>query len=214
MLKPEKTPFFLPVVLIIPALLGALLLAGCSPPKPPELKQATLLPAPKPVADFQLTDQAGRPFSLDNLKGRWTLAFFGYTHCPDVCPTSMAMLAQVQRKLAKDPNAGELPQVVFFSVDPERDTPELLASFVPYFHDSFIGVTGDANEILKLTRQLGIIYGKVEGSGGDDYLVDHSAAIILFDPEGRFRALFNVPHKPDYIVADLQAIKQYYEATR
>ena len=72
----------------------------------------------------------------------------------------------------------------------------------------------DAGEILKLTRQLGIIYGKVEVSGSDDYLVDHSAAIILFDPEGRFRALFNVPHKPEYIAADLQAIKQFYEATR
>ncbi len=214
MLKPEKTPYFLPFLLIIPALLGALLLSACSAPEPPGLKQATLLPDPKPVADFQLTDQAGQPFSLDNLKGRWTLAFFGYTHCPDVCPTSMAMLAQVQRQLEQDPDGAELPQVVFFSVDPERDTPELLASFVPYFHDSFIGVTGDADQILRLTRQLGIIYGKVEGSGDDDYLVDHSAAIILFDPEGRFRALFNVPHKPEYIVADLQAIRQYYEATR
>jgi protein SCO1/2 len=214
MLKPETTPIFLPLVLIIPALLGALLLTACSAPEPPELKHATLLPSPKPIADFQLTDQTGRPFSLDNLKGRWTLAFFGYTHCPDVCPTSMAMLAQVQRQLEQDPGAAELPQVVFFSVDPERDTPELLASFVAYFGDSFIGVTGDPDEILRLTRQLGIIYGKTGGSGADDYLVDHSAAIILFDPTGRFRALFNVPHKPEYIVADLQAIKQYYEATQ
>jgi protein SCO1/2 len=214
MSKSEKTRLFLPLFLIIPALLGALLLTGCSAPEPPELRQATLLPVAKAVADFKLTDQTGRPFTLDNLEGRWTLAFFGYTHCPDVCPTSMAMLGQVQRNLAKDPNTGELPQVVFFSVDPERDTPELLASFVPYFHASFIGVTGDADEILKLTRQLGIIYGKVEGSGSDAYLVDHSAAIILFDPQGQFRALFNVPHKPENIVADLQAIKQYYEATR
>lgn len=214
MVKPDKTPLFLPVLLIIPVLLGAPLLTACSAPEPPELKQATLLPSPKPIADFQLTDQAGRPFTLDNLKDRWTLAFFGYTHCPDVCPTSMAMLAQVQRQLAKNPDAGELPQVVFFSVDPERDTPELLASFVPYFHESFIGVTGDAAQVLKLTRQLGIIYGKVEGSGSDDYLVDHSAAIILFDPEGRFRALFNVPHQPEYMVADLQAIQQHYEATQ
>ncbi len=214
MLKPGKIPFLIPLLPIIAALLGALLLAGCGAPEPPALKQATLLPVAKAVTAFQLADQSGRPFTLENLKDRWTLAFFGYTHCPDVCPTSMAMLGQVQRDLEKAPNAGELPQVVFFSVDPERDTPELLASFVPYFHKSFIGVTGDAGEILKLTRQLGIIYGKVEGSGSDDYLVDHSAAIILFDPEGRFRALFNVPHKPEYIVADLQAIKQYYEATR
>jgi protein SCO1/2 len=121
MSKSEKTRLFLPLFLIIPALLGALLLTGCSAPEPPELRQATLLPVAKAVADFRLTDQTGRPFTLDNLEGRWTLAFFGYTHCPDVCPTSMAMLGQVQRNLAKDPNTGELPQVVFFSVDPERD---------------------------------------------------------------------------------------------
>ncbi len=197
---------------IIATLLGAVLIAACSAPPPPQLQQATLLPAPKPVADFRLTDQAGQPFTLDNLKGRWTLAFFGYTHCPDVCPTSMAMLAQVQRQLERDSGAGALPQVVFFSVDPERDTPELLASFVPYFHDSFIGVSGDADVILKLTRQLGIIYGKTGGSGAGDYLVDHSAAIILFDPAGRFHALFNVPHNPERIASDFLAIKDYYEA--
>jgi protein SCO1/2 len=199
---------------IIATLLAAVLIAACSAPPPPQLQQGTLLPSAKPVADFRLTDQAGQPFTLDNLKDRWTLAFFGYTHCPDVCPTSMAMLAQVHGQLEQNPDAAELPQVVFFSVDPERDTPELLASFVPYFHDSFIGVTGDPDEILKLTRRLGIIYGKTGGSGADDYLVDHSAAIILFNPAGNFHALFNVPHKPELIASDFLAIRDYYEAIR
>jgi protein SCO1/2 len=212
MLKSGKTLFSSLLRPIIPALLGSLLLAGCSPPEPPALQQATLLPTPKAVTAFRLSDQSGQPFTLDNLKGRWTLAFFGYTHCPDVCPTSMAVLGQVRRDLEKRPGTTELPQVVFFSVDPERDTPELLSRFVPYFHDSFIGVTGDAQEILKLTRQLGIIYGKVEGSGAGDYLVDHSAAIILFDPQGMFRALFGMPHQPHHMVSDFQAIRQYYEA--
>jgi protein SCO1/2 len=201
-----------PVGRIVAVSLLAVLLAACSRPEPPQLKQATQLPSPKPVADFQLVDHNGNHFTLDNLKGRWTLAFFGYTHCPDVCPTSLAMLAQVVRRLERNPEAGQPPQVVFFSVDPQRDTPELLASFVPYFHDSFIGVTGDAEEILKLTRQLGIIYGKTGGSGDDDYLVDHSASIILFDPAGRFYALFSTPHKPDLIAADFLALKKYYEA--
>jgi len=199
---------------IIATLMSAVLIAACSAPQPPQLAQATLLPSAKPVADFRLTDQAGQPFTLDNLKGRWTLAFFGYTHCPDVCPTSMAMLGQVQRQLEQNPEAAPLPQVVFFSVDPERDTPELLASFVPYFHDSFIGVTGDPEVILQFTRQLGIIYGKTGDSDAGDYLVDHSAAIILFDPDGRFRALFNVPHKPELIASDFLAIRAYYEAIR
>ena len=207
----------LATVLIVVLALGGGMMAASLLLKPAadfsELS-ATVFQQPRALQPFELLDHHGADFTNASLAGHWSFLFFGYTHCPDVCPTSMAMLGQVQRNLAKDPNTGELPQVVFFSVDPERDTPELLASFVPYFHDSFIGVTGDADEILKLTRQLGIIYGKVEGSGNDDYLVDHSAAIILFDPEGRFRALFNVPHQPEYIVTDLQAIKQYYEATR
>jgi protein SCO1/2 len=193
-------------------LFTALVLAACSPPKPPQLQQGTLLPWAKPIADFHLSDHNGRPFTLDKLNGRWTFAFFGYTHCPDVCPTSMAMLAQVQRKLEQVAELEKLPQVVFISVDPERDTPELLARFVPYFHPSFTGVTGDADQIMALTRQLGILYGKAETGDADDYLVDHSAAIILFDPDGRFHALFNVPHDPGLIANDFIALKQYYEA--
>jgi protein SCO1/2 len=197
---------------IIPALLAAVLISACSKPVPPQLEQATLLPSGKPVTDFQLTDHNGQSFTLENLRDKWTFAFFGYTHCPDVCPTSLAMLGQVQRKFEKQPALDALPQMVFFSVDPERDTPELLSNFVPYFHPDFVGATGDPKEILALTRQLGILYAKAEGSGADDYLVDHSAAIILFDPEGRFHALFGVPHDPDLIASDFLLIKDYYEA--
>ncbi|MGD8853485.1 MAG: SCO family protein [Gammaproteobacteria bacterium] len=206
------TPRRGPLWRIIAVLLLAVLAGACSPPEPPQLEQATRLPSPKPIADFRLTDQNGNRFTLQNLEGRWTLAFFGYTHCPDVCPTSLAVLGQVMRRLEQDPDAGEPPQVVFFSVDPERDTPEQLASFVPYFHDSFTGVTGDPEEILKLTRQLGILYGKTDDTDGGDYLVDHSAAIVLFDPAGRFHAVFSVPHKADVIAADFLALKSYYEA--
>lgn len=204
------------ILRIIPLLLLAVMVAACSPPKPPETAQATLLPSPKPIADFQLADHAGQPFTLDNLKNRWTFAFFGYTHCPDVCPTSLSMLGQVQRLLEKSLDANHRPQVIFVSVDPERDTPELLSKFVPYFHPDFVGVTGDAGEILRLTRQLGIIYARSDGEANtaDSYLVDHSAAIILFDPAGKFHALFNVPHDPKLIATDFLAIQAYYEAIR
>jgi len=195
-------------------LLAAVLLAACSEPQPPKLSQGTLLPSAKPVAAFQLTDHRGQPFTLENLKDNWTFAFFGYTHCPDVCPTSMAMLAQVQRKLEQQDGLDKLPQVVFVSVDPERDTAALLSEFVPYFHASFIGARGDEQNTLNLTRQLGILYGKVEGSAADDYLIDHSTAIILFDPDGDFRAVFGIPHKADLIANDFLAIKTYYEATQ
>jgi len=193
-------------------LLFAVLLVACSRPEPPKLSQGTLLPSAKPVTDFQLTDHRGQPFTLENLKHNWTFAFFGYTHCPDVCPTSMAMLAQVQGELEKQDGLDKLPQVVFVSVDPERDTSALLSEFVPYFHPGFIGASGDAQNTLNLTRQLGILYGKAEGSAADNYLVDHSAAIILLDPDGAFRAVFGVPHNPTLIASDFLAIKTYYEA--
>jgi len=211
-LKPSHGPSSL--WLIIPLLVAAVLLAACSRPQPPQLSQGTLLPSAKPVTDFQLTDHRGQPFTLENLKDNWTFAFFGYTHCPDVCPTSMAMLAQVQRTLEQQDGLDKLPQVVFVSVDPERDTTALLAQFVPYFHPDFIGVSGDQHNTLKLSRQLGILYGKTENSAGDNYLVDHSAAIILLDPDGAFRAVFGVPHDPDLIASDFLAIKNYYEATQ
>jgi len=195
-------------------LLAAVLLAACSRPQPPQLSQGTLLPSAKPVTDFQLTDHRGQPFTLENLRNNWTFAFFGYTHCPDVCPTSMTMLAQVQRKLEQQDGLDKLPQVVFVSVDPERDTTALLSEFVPYFHPGFIGASGDAQNTLNLTRQLGILYGKAESSAEDNYLVDHSAAIILLDPDGAFRAVFGVPHDPGLIADDFLAIKNYYESTQ
>ena len=199
---------------IIPMLLAAVLLSACSPPQPPQLKQGTLLPSAKAIADFQLTDQHGKPFTRNNLVGKWSFAFFGYTHCPDVCPTSLSMLAQVMKKLGKDSTLDTLPQVIFVSVDPERDTPELLAQYLPYFNPDFIGVTGDPQQLLLLTRQLGIMYGKVPADNADDYLVDHSASIILFDPDGNFLALFGMPHDPDLIAQEFVAIKNYYEASQ
>jgi protein SCO1/2 len=199
---------------IIPLLCAAALLGACAPPEPPQLNRATLLPSAKPLLDFALVDHNGDSFTLDSLRGHWTLAFFGYTHCPDVCPTALSMLVQVRRKLEAEMPSDELPEVVFFSVDPERDTPAQLATFLPYFHPGFLGVTGDAGQITILTRQIGILHAKAENAGDSDYLVDHSAAIILFDPDGKFHAVFGVPHDPDLLVPDFLAIRQYYEATR
>ncbi|HHJ16268.1 MAG TPA: SCO family protein [Gammaproteobacteria bacterium] len=206
---------------IIPMLLAAVWLTACSKPEPPQLRQGTLLPEAVAIADFQLTDQHGKPFTLDNLKGHWSFAFFGYTQCPDVCPTSLAMLARMLRKLEQS-TVYTVPQVLFVSIDPERDTPEQLAEFVPYFHPDFIGLTGEPDQLQALTRQLGIHYNKAPpaidptnaGTDADNYEMDHSAAIALFDPAGGFRAAFGVPHDPGLIAQDFVAIKNYYEATR
>jgi protein SCO1/2 len=198
---------------IIPLLLATALLAGCSPPPAPQLQQATLLPQPKPLAEFNLTDHREEDFTLEDLRGHWTLTFFGYTHCPDVCPTSLAAMAQVMDRLEAGEASGPLPRGLFVSVDPQRDTPQQLASYVPYFDPEFTGVTGDPEQIRSLTRQLGILYMKSgDSGGGDDYLIDHSAGIVLFDPDGRFHALFSVPHDPARIASDFLLIRNYYEA--
>lgn len=199
---------------IIPLLLATALLSACSPPPPPHLQQATLLPSAKPVADFNLINHKGEAFTLDSLKGHWTFAFFGYTHCPDVCPTSLAMLARVMDKLQAGGQLDTLPQGVFVSVDPQRDTMDKLAAYVPYFDPDFIGVTGDPEQIKTLTRQLGILYLRADGGSAEDYLIDHSAGIILFDPQGKFHALFNVPHDADKIASDFILIREYYEETQ
>jgi len=203
-----------PLMRIILLLLATALLTACSPPKPPELQQATLLPSAKPIATFNLINQKGEAFTLDDLKGHWTFAFFGYTHCPDVCPTSLGMLGRVMRRLKENLPADAMPQGLFVSVDPQRDTPEMLAKYVAYFDPDFIAATGDPAEIHHLTRQLGILYIKSAGDKDNDYLIDHSAAVVLFDPAGRFHALFNVPHDADKIASDFLLIKNYYEATR
>lgn len=199
---------------IIPLLLATALLQACSSPESPQLQQATLLPSAKPIADFNLTNDKGGAFTLADLKGHWSFAFFGYTHCPDVCPTSLAMLAQVMRKLKDSDALDELPRGLFVSVDPQRDTPDRLGAFVHYFDPDFIGVTGDPEQIMTLTRQLGILYLKTPGDSDTDYLIDHSAAIVLFDPKGKFHALFNVPHDAGKIASDFIKIKDYYEATQ
>jgi protein SCO1 len=199
---------------IIALLLATALLNACTPPEPPQLQQATLLPSAKPVTGFNLINQKGEAFTPDSLKGHWTFAFFGYTHCPDVCPTSLAMLAQVMDRLNRSGHLDTLPRGLFVSVDPARDTPATLAAYVPYFDPDFTGVTGDPEQIGKLARELGILYVKTPGDSDNDYLIDHSAAIILFDPQGRFHALFNVPHDPDKIAGDFLLIRDYYEATR
>lgn len=203
-----------PLTRIILLLLATALSPGCSSPKPPELQQATLLPSAKPIAAFNLTDQKGEPFTGEDLKGHWTFAFFGYTHCPDVCPTSLGMLAQVMRKLEKTTPPDEMPRGLFVSIDPKRDTPEALAKYVAYFDPDFIAATGDPSQIHKLAQQLGVLYLRQAGDSDGDYLFDHSAAVILFDPEGRYHALFNVPHDPNKIASDFVLIRNYYEATR
>ena len=168
------------------------------------LEKATLLTPPRPLPEFQLVDQDGAAFELSHLKNRWSLLFFGFTHCPDVCPTTLGVLARTEEALAELP-AQQRPQIVFVSVDPKRDTPQQLASYVKFFSSTFTGVTGTQQSIDDFTRALGVPVA-ITPTENDDYSVDHSAAIFLIDPQGAMRALFSTPHTAKVIADDYQRI--------
>jgi len=208
----KNSNFRLIVLAVLVGLISAM--AGISmwrvmqgPPQPSNAALLTL-PEPRVIADFALVDDQGEPFSLDNLRGRWSLIFFGFTHCPDVCPSTLYDLKQIHEKLGRmDSDAASGRQVLFVSVDPERDTPEKLQQYVDYFHPDFIGVTGAQEQLAPLTMQLGIAYRIEEHeSGSTQYNVDHSVSILLTDPQGRLRGVFPAPHDTDKMAAELAAV--------
>ena len=177
----------------------------------PKNLEATLLDKSKPLTNFNLIDHDNSPFNLTSLQNNWSFLFFGYTHCPDVCPLAMQVMRKVwlapELKAATETNL----KMVFVSVDPDRDTPAILKSYAQYYNPAFIGVTGKADEIDILTRQIGILYGFDEPNKNGDYNVSHSGQIILIDPNGNMRAVFSPPLNPASIVKDFVAIKKFVE---
>lgn len=173
--------------------------------KAPPHATLIVLPEPRVIADFVLIDHDSEPFSLDQLRGQWSLIFFGFTHCPDVCPTALYELQQVRKALEeKADESTTVPQVLFVSVDPERDTPKALQAYLSHFDPSFIGVTGEHQQLLPLTKQVGIAY-RIEDheDGAEQYNVDHSTGILLTDPTGRLHGVFPAPHDASHISRDL-----------
>jgi protein SCO1 len=181
------------VVMVVGGIISiALQLANRSPSVniPQELK-GVVLPQPRPLTPFTLTDHNNKPFNLSRLQGNWTFLFFGYTHCPDICPTAMAELAEVFESLNQNSQTPLNTQGVFVSVDPERDRPETLKDYVPFFHPDFIGATGSAEQIKHFTKQLGAAYMiSPEKDEQGDYLVSHASAFFLINPKGEFYAAF------------------------
>ena len=173
-----------------------------SPPAAP--RAATVLPVPAPVPDFSLLDHHEQPVGREVFEGQWDLVFFGFTHCPDICPLTLQVLAAARQQLTE---AGQepLPRVVLVSVDPERDTPELMASYVTYFGDHNLGITGELAEVRKLTDGLGVFFEKTAERNGN-YSVDHSSVVLLLNPKGEMHALFTAPHEAGNFVHDLPII--------
>ena len=162
-------------------------------------------PEPKPISPFALTADDGRPFDLSSLRGKWSFVYFGYTYCPDACPTTLAELARAHKLLA---GAGEdeSNQYVFVSVDPQRDTPRRLAQYVTFFDEQFTGATGSEEALSGLARQVGVAYSFPEGKKGDRYTVDHTSIVVLFDPDARLHAVFTPPQKAEEIADGFRKI--------
>ena len=169
-----------------------------------------LWPNPRPIGAFFLQDHRGHAFTRERLDGVWTFMFFGYTHCPDICPTTLATLRRVEHDLpAHDP----VPrQHVLVSVDPARDTVEHLARYVAAFGPEFLGVTGSEGELSRLARDVGAAYFRGEPDDDGSYFVDHTASIMLVDPHGRLVALFGMPHDGAAIAARFLELEQAVRA--
>ena len=163
----------------------------------------TLLDPPKEVGDFTLTNQDGQPFRLSDLRGRVALLFFGYTNCPDICPTTLSEFKRVKALLGDD---AERVVFVFVSVDGARDTPERLAAYVRAFDPQFIGLTGDDAALRPIARDFGVFYQRVNYESDTNYLVDHTASTFVVDQQGRLRLVFPYGTDPAAIVARLRTL--------
>jgi protein SCO1/2 len=199
----QRGRIFLFAVIMIVALAAGLFASRMMIDRTQDLRAAQMFPTPRALTDFRMETAQGEPFTRDNLEGRWSLMFFGFTNCPDVCPDTLAMLAQSMDQL-RLMRREELPQVVFVSVDPERDQGELLADYVQWFDEAFVAVTGAEEQLQALTRQLGIVYYRDQPDENTGfYNVDHSAAVMIIDPQGRLHGRFSHPLVPEDVVADL-----------
>lgn len=162
---------------------------------------------PRIFKDFSLVDHRGEAFKLDDLKDKWSLVFFGFTACPDVCPATLSMMKQVKSQL--DADIEKQVQFILVSVDPARDTVEQLAQYMPYFDTEFIGLTGEFLEIKRLANQLNMAFVKV--SQGDSYTVDHTANIALVNPYGHYHGFIKPPLDNARIKLTLQSIVSRFE---
>tara|TARA_B110000858_G_scaffold64361_1_gene74560 strand:- start:1631 stop:2290 length:660 start_codon:yes stop_codon:yes gene_type:complete len=169
---------------------------------------AVLLETPRKFSGLELTDHQGRQFTSTNLQGKWTLFFFGFTSCPDICPTTMSTAANLYESLSSEDQ--KLLQFTMISLDPERDTTEKLAQYVPYFNKDFIGVTGNEYVLMSLGVQLNIPYSKVS-LGESDYTIDHSGNVVIINPYGHYHGFFRPPLDPERMKISLESIMSAFE---
>ncbi len=181
--------------------MAALLVAACTPEKP-SFKSIDVTGA-EFGRELALTDHTGKPRTFADFKGKVVAVFFGFTRCPDVCPTTLAEMKLVKERLGAD---GDKLQVLFVTIDPERDTPELLAKYVPAFDPTFLGLYGNADATAKTAKEFKVFYQKAPGSSPDNYSMDHTAATFIYDPQGRLRLFAKHAMGADALVQDIKLL--------
>lgn len=175
----------------------------------PALQTVRLFDQPRALPPFSLRQSDGTPLVPGELKGHWTLVFLGFTHCPDVCPTTLAQLAQAQRTWESLPDATR-PRVLFVSVDPDRDTPDRAGEYAHGFHRDTLAATGDQATLEAFARSLSMVFMKVPAPAGapaDQYSVDHSASIAVLDPQARMAGVILPPLQPQAIATDIATLR-------
>ena len=181
-----------------------------TPEKLPDFERVILLPTPRALSAFSLLDENGDEFTNTSVKGQWNLLFFGFTHCPDICPTTMLALKNVRQLLEAQGRWPDL-NVVMVSVDPDRDAPERLKPYVSYFHPEFKGVTGDEIAITAFAKELGILFIKNEADANGYYDVDHGVSMILINPQGNYAGVITAPHVESTLETDLALLAEHLE---
>ena len=174
---------------------------------------ATVFRIPRTISPFELTDHNRKTFTQDSLKSNWSFLFFGYTNCPDVCPNTLSTMNVMATTLEKNQPDKVVPRFIMVSVDPSRDTVEILSKYIPYFNNSFIGLTGTSStQIDAITKQFGIPYFINKKMPDDtEYEVQHSGAILLVNPQGNLHALFSAPHDPAKLINEFNLIRYIHE---
>lgn len=180
-------------------------------PRPELSKNIFHFPATRLVPEFELADHQGAVFDVESLRGKWSFLFFGYTHCPDICPTTLHSMAQIIDRLGED---AQKTQFVFISVDPERDTVERLAEYLPFFHPDIVGLTGTPAQVEQFAKAMWVPYMRVENPESPaDYAMDHSASVLLIDPHARYHAIISPPYTVDGLIQNWRDMATFFDGT-
>lgn len=213
----KQRRLWLVMALLVPVILF-LAWRAIKPEPAPTIEQLEVggiyFPKPEYITPFQLTDTNNHAFSDQNLLGHWSLVFFGFTYCPDVCPTTLAMLDSTLKSLKSSHPDMTVPDIVFVSVDPARDNLTQLDKYVHFFNPEFKAVTGTETQLETLARQMGVIFDKVymnpDDGDKDNYLMEHSTSLTLINPEGGIQAIFTAPHESSQLSKDISQVYQQY----